>query len=167
MQVYAGKSTKPLILFSSGLTFEIRKQTNWQRIPAFSPCSATITASSEPEMPQVIIRKMNARKPPNLFPHLEKAHHLLNPDQKQPAHLEVCRSAESSGFPSWQLATQPGRNLALPEQAQRQQCLQLGVRTSWGSPSPSVFSHQPFLLKSKKNQCGLFSPGPETRPQLT
>lgn len=105
-------------------------------------------------------------KPPNLFPRLEKAQHLLNPDQKEPAHPD-CRSAESSGFPSWQLATQPGGNLALPEQAWRQQRLQLGVRTSRGSPPPSVFSHQLFLLKPKKNQCGLFSPGPETRSQLT
>lgn len=94
-------------------------------------------------------------KPANLFPSLEKALHFLNPDQKEPAHLD-CRSAESSGFPDWQLATQPGGNLALPEQARRQKHLQLGVRTSWGSLSPNVFFHQPFLLKPKKNQCGLF-----------
>lgn len=68
MQVYAGRSAKALILFSSGLTFEIGKQTNRQRIPAFSPCSATITASSEPEMPQLIIRKMNARKTSKSLP---------------------------------------------------------------------------------------------------
>ena len=93
MQVYAGKSTKPLILFSSGLTFEIRKQTNWQRIPAFSPCSATITASSEPEMPQVIIKKMNARKTSKSLPPPGEGTSSTEPRSKTastPGGVQVC-----------------------------------------------------------------------------
>ena len=59
-------------------------------------------------------------KPPNLFPHLEKAQHLLNPDQKQPAHLEVCRKFRipelAAGHPTWEEPRSPwtGMNTAAP-----------------------------------------------------
>ena len=59
-------------------------------------------------------------KPPNLFPHLEKAQHLLNPDQKQPAHLEVCRKFRipelAAGHPTWEEPRSPwtGMKTAAP-----------------------------------------------------
>ena len=108
MHMSAGRSTKPLILFYPGLPFELGKQTNRQSTPVLlSPYSATTTAGSKPETPQVIIRKRVPGEPANLFPSLEKALHFLNPDQKEPATpgLQICRkfriSRLAAGNPTW------------------------------------------------------------------
>lgn len=102
MQMYVGRSTKPLILFSSGLTFEIGKQTLRQR-----------THSSEPEMPQVIIRKMNARKSFKSLPPPGEGTASPEPRSKPASTpgLQVCRkfriSELAAGHSTWEEPCSP------------------------------------------------------------
>lgn len=127
MHMSAGRSTNLWFYSNQVSPFELEKQTNRQRTPALlspyfvPPHHCRLRA----RMPQVIYMEDECQETANLFPSLEKALHFLNPDQKEPAHLDY-RSAESSGFPDWQLATPTWWEPRLPEQARRQKHLQLG-----------------------------------------